>query len=286
MALWAMGDFHLAFSVDKPMEVFDPIWKNHEKKIQKYVTKCVKDTDTIVITGDHSWGRNLEECETDLKFIEELPGRKILLRGNHDMFWDAKKTQKLNNLFQGKLELLQNNFYNYQDYALVGTKGYCYEGKDSIEHFLKLRTREIDRLRVSFNDSFEGRLQFLQNNYYNYGDYALVGTKGYCYEGKDSIEHFLKIREREGERLRISFDKAKADGYSKFIMFLHYPPTTIGEQESPFTQMAEEYGAAQVIYSHCHGRERYDDSFKGEVNGIMYRLVSSDYLKFRPERIL
>lgn len=231
MALWAMGDFHLAFSVDKPMEVFDPIWKNHEKKIQKYVTKCVKDTDTIVITGDHSWGRNLEECETDLKFIEELPGRKILLRGNHDMFWDAKKTARL-------------------------------------------------------NDSFEGRLQFLQNNYYNYGDYALVGTKGYCYEGKDSIEYFLKIREREGERLRISFDKAKADGYSKFIMFLHYPPTTIGEQESPFTQIAEEYGAEQVIYSHCHGRERYDDSFKGEVNGIMYRLVSSDYLKFRPERIL
>ena len=224
MALWAMGDFHLAFSVDKPMEVFDPIWKNHEKKIQKYVTKCVKDTDTIVITGDHSWGRNLEECETDLKFIEELPGRKILLRGNHDMFWDSKKTARL-------------------------------------------------------NDSFEGRLQFLQNNYYNYGDYALVGTKGYCYEGKDSIE-------RGVERLRTSFDKAKADGYSKFIMFLHYPPTTIGEQESPFTQMAEEYGAEQVIYSHCHGRERYDDSFKGEVNGIMYRLVSSDYLRFRPERIL
>ena len=75
------------------------------------------------------------------------------------------------------------------------------------------------------------------------------------------------------ERLRTSFDKAKADGYSKFIMFLHYPPTTIGEQESPFTQMAEKYGAEQVIYSHCHGRERYDDSFKGEVNGIMYRLI-------------
>lgn len=56
MTLWAMGDFHLAFSVDKPMEVFDSVWKNHEKKIQKYVRKVVKDTDTIVITGDHSWG--------------------------------------------------------------------------------------------------------------------------------------------------------------------------------------------------------------------------------------
>ena len=231
MSLWAMGDFHLAFTVDKPMEVFDPVWKDHEKKIWKYVRKSVKDRDTIVITGDHSWGRNLPECEEDLKFIEDLPGRKILLRGNHDMFWDAKKTEKL-------------------------------------------------------TEECKGRLEFLQNNYYTYEEYALVGTKGYCYEGKDSIEHFLKIRERECERLRISFERAKADGYQKFIMFLHYPPTTIGEQESPFTRMAEEYGADQVIYSHCHGQKRYDDSFKGMVNGIMYRLVSSDYLKFRPEKIM
>ena len=231
MSLYAMGDLHLSFSNNKPMDIFGRRWKNHVAKIEKNWKKKITSKDTIVLTGDHSWGRNLDEAQEDLNFIINLPGRKILLRGNHDMFWDAKKTARL-------------------------------------------------------NDSFEGRLQFLQNNYYNYGDYALVGTKGYCYEGKDSIEHFLKIREREGERLRISFDKAKADGYSKFIMFLHYPPTTIGEQESPFTQMAEKYGAEQVIYSHCHGRERYDDSFKGEVNGIMYRLVSSDYLKFRPERIL
>ena len=231
MSLWAMGDFHLAFTVDKPMEIFDPIWKNHEQKIQKYVRKAVKDTDTIIITGDHSWGRDLEECEEDLRFIIELPGRKILLRGNHDMFWDVKKTEKL-------------------------------------------------------NDHFNGQLEFLQNNYYNYENYALVGTKGYCYEGKDSVEHFLKIRDRELERLELSFEKAKAAGYDKFIMFLHYPPTTIGEQESPFTQMAEAYGAEQVIYSHCHGKERYDDSFKGEVNGIIYRLVSADYLRFRPVKIL
>ena len=213
------------------MDIFGRRWKNHVAKIEKNWKKKITSKDTIVLTGDHSWGRNLDEAQEDLNFIINLPGRKILLRGNHDMFWDAKKTQKLNNLFQGKLEFLQNNFYNYQDYALVG-------------------------------------------------------TKGYCYEGKDSIEHFLKIRERECERLRISFERAKADGYQKFIMFLHYPPTTIGEQESPFTRMAEEYGADQVIYSHCHGQKRYDDSFKGMVNGIMYRLVSSDYLKFRPEKIM
>ena len=120
----------------------------------------------------------------------------------------------------------------------------------------------------------------------SYGDYALVGTKGYCYEGKDSIEHFLKIRDREIARLKDSFEQAKAAGFKKFIMFLHYPPTSIGEQESPFTKMAKDYGASKVIYSHCHGKDRYDDSFKGWVDGIEYKLVSGDYLGFKPEKIL
>lgn len=233
MALYAMGDFHLSFGTDKPMDVFGSEWKNHEKKIKKYCERKIRPEDTLVITGDHSWGRNMEECAPDLAFIESLPGRKILLRGNHDMFWDsgASKTRKL-------------------------------------------------------NERFDGRLYFLQNNFYAYGDHALVGTKGYCYEGKDSIEHFLKLRDREITRLRDSFEQAKAAGFQRFIMFLHYPPTSIGEQESPFTRMAEEYGADQVVYSHCHGKARFDDSFKGYVNGIEYKLVSGDYLKFKPELIL
>ncbi len=231
MALYALGDLHLAFSVDKPMDVFGRVWKNHEKKIQKYCRKLVKDTDTLVLTGDHTWGRNIEQCGPDLEFIEALPGRKILLRGNHDMFWDAKKTARLNELFLGKLEFLQNNFYSY-------------------------------------------------------GDYALVGTKGYCYEGKDSYEHFEKIRDRELGRLRDSFEKAERAGYRKYVMFLHYPPTSIGEQESVFTQIAEDYGAEHVVYSHCHGKERFGDSFIGVVGDIQYHLVSGDYLGFKPERIL
>ena len=142
----------------------------------------------MVITGDHSWGLNLEEALADLDFIQSLPGRKILLRGNHDMFWDAKKTYRLNEMFRGRLSFLQNNFYAYREYALVGTKGYCYEGKDSPEQFEELVRRELDRLRISF-------------------------------------------------------ELAAADGYSQFIMFL-----------------------------------------LGEVDGIGYKLVSSDYLRFRPER--
>ncbi len=250
MSLYAIGDLHLSFSVDKPMDVFGRVWKNHEKKIWKYWNKRVTEEDTVVITGDHSWGRNLEQSSKDLDFIAELPGRKILLRGNHDMFWDAKKTQRLNERFQSRLAFLQNNFYTYKDYALVGTKGYCYEGLDTYEHFEKIRNRELERLRISFEAA--------------------------CTAG-------LTQEEACNSRIPNGFH---SEGDRKYIMFLHYPPTSIGETASPFTKMAEMYGASKVIYSHCHGKARFDDSFKGYVNGIEYKLVSGDYLNFKPELIL
>lgn len=231
MSLYAIGDLHLSFTVDKPMSIYGREWENHVAKIEKNWKKRIREQDTVVLTGDHSWGRNMDECRADLDFIASLPGQKILLRGNHDMFWDAKKTCQLNDLYQGSLS-------------------------------------------------------FLQNNYYMYGEYALVGTKGYCYEGRDTPEQYEKLVKRELERLRISFELAVAGGFRKFIMFLHYPPTSIGEMESVFTRTAEEYGASQVVYAHCHGAARYQDSFQGEVNGIEYSLVSSDYLKFKPGLIL
>ncbi len=245
MALYAMGDFHLSFQTDKSMDVFGRVWKKHEQKIQKYCHKFITEKDTLVITGDHSWGRKLEESRQDLEFIEGLPGRKILLRGNHDMFWDAKKTQRLNDEFEGRLEFLQNNYYFYEDYALVGTKGYTFEGPFYID------------------------------------------SRGFVVGWDEEKEEQAKnLVHREELRLRESFEQAKRDGYQKFIMFLHYPPTSVIEEESVFTKMAEEYHAEHVVYSHCHGASRFHDSILGDFHGISYHLVSGDYLKFKPERIL
>lgn len=245
MALYAMGDMHLAFTVKKSMDIFGRVWKKHEKAIEKNCQKLVGPEDTFVITGDHSWGRKLEEARADLDFIENLPGNKILLRGNHDMFWDAKKTQALNSEFEPRLHFLQNNYYNYKDYALVGTKGYTFEGPFRIDW----QGRIID-----WNEADEQQAR--------------------------------KLVQREAERLRISFEAAKNAGFSKFIMFLHYPPTNIMEDDSVFTQMAEEYAAEHVVYSHCHGEARFADSIRGMHNGIQYHLVSGDYLNFKPEKIL
>ena len=231
MALYALGDLHLSFQSDKTMDIFGKVWKNHEKKVEKNCNKLLTDEDTLVLVGDHTWGKGMDNCQKDFEFIESLPGRKILLRGNHDNFWNAKKTQHL-------------------------------------------------------NDMFGGRLLFLQNNFYSYGDYALVGTKGYCFEGFDTREHADMLIEREAKRLKVSFEAARAEGFDKFIMFLHYPPTELHEKTSRFTYMAEAYGGEQVIYAHCHGKERFHDSLLGNYNGIKYSLVSGDYLDFVPLKVL
>ena len=160
------------------------------------------------------------------------------------MFWDTKKTDALNKQYAGKLFFLQNNYAPYQDYAIVGTKGYTFEGP-----------------------------------FYMRGN-KIVGWDGVA----ESIA--VKRIERETERLKLSFEAALKDGYSRFIMFLHYPPTNVMEKNSDFTAMAEKYKAEQVIYAHCHGEHRFHDSLESRHHGIMYRLVSGDYLKWVPLQIL
>ena len=111
MALYAIGDLHLHFQTDlrAKAQLKDRVWKNHEQKFRKNCAARIQPEDTLVLVGDHSWGRNLAGCEQDLQYIADLPGTKILLRGNHDMFWDAKKTAELNRLYAGRLNFLQDN---------------------------------------------------------------------------------------------------------------------------------------------------------------------------------
>ena len=213
-------------------------------KFRQECEKRIKPEDTLVLVGDHSWGRKLSECEKDLDYISTLPGRKIMLRGNHDMFWDARKTDALNKQYAGKLFFLQNNYAVYRDYAVVGTKGYTFEGP------FYVRKNKI----IGWDTAAESEAN------------RLIG--------------------RETERLRISFESAVKDGFSRFIMFLHYPPTNVMERNSVFTAIAEEYKAEQVIYAHCHGEQRFHDSIEGRHHGILYRLVSGDYLKWVPLQIL
>lgn len=246
MALYAIGDLHLHFQseVKNKGQLKDRVWKKHDEKFLNNCNEIMTAEDTLVLVGDHSWGKKLAECEEDLEYIRNLPGRKILFRGNHDMFWDVKKTASLNERYPD-LSFVQDCFETYQDYAIVGTKGY----------------------------TFEGPFYINQRGH-------IVGWD------EQEEEHAKKLVERELERLRTSFESAKAAGFHKYIMFLHYPPTSILEKESGFTKMAEEYGASKVVYAHCHGETRFYDSVWGNLNGVNYQLVSGDYCKWVPAKIL
>ena len=247
MSLYAIGDLHLHFgsTLKARQQLTGRLWKDHEEKFVRNCSRMVRPDDTLVLVGDHSWGKNLEESGPDLRYIEQLPGRKILIRGNHDMFWDAKKTDRLNDMYAGSLNFLQGNYYAYEDTALVGTKGFTFEGPFYLNSF-----RQI------------------------------IGWD------EEAAEHAEKIVEREAGRLRQSFEAARSAGYEKFIMFLHYPPTNILQTSSVFTDMAEEYGAAQVIYAHSHGESRFHDSIEGKLNGVAYTLVSGDHRRWKPYKVL
>lgn len=247
MSLYAIGDLHLHFqSVPKAgNQLTDRLWRDHERKLQKHCSKMLHPEDTLVLLGDHSWGKNLVESEQDLAFIENLPGRKILLRGNHDAFWPANQTKKLNERYAGRLSFLQGNYYPYQDYALVGTKGFCFEGP-----------------------------------YYLNAYRQVIGWD------EEKAEHAKKIIKRELDRLRESFEAARADGFTKYIMFLHFPPTNLLESESGFTRMAEEYGAERVIYAHLHGQSKFRLSVLGEFHGVGYSLAAGDYLRWKPLKVM
>ena len=209
MALYALGDLHLSFQTDKSMDVFGGVWRHHEKKIEKQVNRLVKPEDTLVLTGDHSWGRKLEECREDLDFIENLPGRKILLRGNHDMFWDAKRQSGSTKNFRADCFFLQNNFAVYRDYALVGTKGYTFEGpfylnrrgqilgwdEKKEQQARKLVSREMTRLREAFRQAWEAGYRkfilFLHYPSYQYSGENLpfYGDRGTVPGGGGGILH-------------------------------------------------------------------------------------------------
>ena len=150
MALYAIGDTHLAIGKDKPMDIFGPLWDNHTEKLRAGFAK-LNDDDVCVICGDISWGMGLEETLEDFLFIDSLPGRKIILKGNHDYWWStASKARKFFAAHGiGSIDILNNNCFFYGETALCGTRGWFYEETRGEAHDRKIMLREVGRLETS-----------------------------------------------------------------------------------------------------------------------------------------
>jgi predicted phosphohydrolase len=228
MSIYAIGDLHLSFSVDKPMDIFGNNWENHTEKIKENWLEKVNENDTVILPGDFSWATYLEETYKDFEYINSLPGRKIMSKGNHDYWWTTVTSMNK--------YLKENNFEN---------------------------------------------IEFLYNNSYLVEDKIITGTRGWINSWK-SQENY-KILKRENDRLKLSIESGiKNFGTNKeIIAFIHYPPfykETVPE-EIDFIKTLNKYNIKKCYYAHLHA-DSHKDAVEGIVNGIEFKLVSSDYLKF------
>lgn len=156
MALYAIGDLHLSFGADKPMDVFGGRWVGYVDKLRQGLS-VIRPEDTTVLLGDLSWALDLEHAREDFAFISAIPGRKIILKGNHDYWWStAAKFYRFcqENAF-ADMFVLNNNCYQYGDVALCGTRGWFYEEDRQGTHDEKIFRRELGRLEASLKAAGE-----------------------------------------------------------------------------------------------------------------------------------
>ena len=150
MALYTIADLHLSRSVNKPMDVFGSMWEDYENKLVQSFSELSAD-DITVIPGDLSWGMSLKESLLDFKLIDSFPGKKIILKGNHDYWWEtATKTKRFfaeNDIHT--IDILHNNAFLIDDMAICGTRGWFFEEEAENR---KIYDREIGRLRFSLEE--------------------------------------------------------------------------------------------------------------------------------------
>lgn len=152
MSIYTIGDLHLSFHEDKPMSIFGENWKEHEEKIKKDWIEKVKEKDLVVVPGDFSWSTYLKDTYEDFCYLNSLPGKKLLLKGNHDYWWatltSMRKFLEENNF--KNIDFIYNTAYEFEKYIITGTRGWGQneEGEDK-----KLLKREVARLELSLEEA-------------------------------------------------------------------------------------------------------------------------------------
>ena len=158
MALYAIGDLHLCLGAPKPMDIFGGNWTGYMDKL-KVGMSCITEEDTTILLGDLSWALSLEESAADFAWINEIPGRKIILKGNHDYWWSTaakfKKFCEANGF--SNMEILNNNAFEYENWAICGTRGWFFEEEKGDGHDRKVMNREIMRLESSLKAAGDKR---------------------------------------------------------------------------------------------------------------------------------
>lgn len=158
MSLFAIGDTHLSLGTDKPMNIFRG-WDNYVERLVSNWNRVVDPGDTVVIMGDVSWGMSLSEAYKDFELLNSLPGKKIIMKGNHDYWWNTKN--KMDKFFAENgfdtINILHNNHYSYEGYGICGTRGWISDNGEPADQ--KVLAREAGRLALSIESALKAGLE-------------------------------------------------------------------------------------------------------------------------------
>ena len=225
MSIYTIGDLHLSFHENKPMSIFGNNWEGHEEKVKKNWIENVEENDLVVLPGDFSWSTYLKDTYEDFSYLNELPGKKLLLKGNHDYWWTTLTSMRnfLNENNFKNIDFIYNNSYEFENYAITGTRGWVITEQPDDKRLLN---RELARLELSLKEAkskYEGKkiIVFMHyppityNNISNNepSDFVKLMMKynvKKCYYGH---LHSVSIKEAvEGKYFGIKFKLVSADG--------------------------------------------------------------------------
>lgn len=148
MKVFAISDLHLSFAVEKPMDIFGDGWQNHFERVSEDWRARVGEEDLVLLGGDISWGMSTEQAAPDYAAIAALPGKKAVVKGNHDLYWGS--LSKMQTAFP-EFAFLQNNCLRFENVLVVGSRGWTIPTEESDAHDVAIYRRELIRLELSLS---------------------------------------------------------------------------------------------------------------------------------------
>lgn len=248
MSIWAIADLHLSLGIpNKEMDIFGPKWVNHTKRVEEAWRDLIKEDDLILIPGDISWALHVEQVIPDLQWIHSLPGTKVMIKGNHDYWWNS--LSKIKQILPPSIHLIQNDSFIWNEVVIGGS-----------------------RLWDSSEFDFDTVVEMQEN------------PKAKVLTESDISPDREKIFKREVGRLENSLKSMNAKNSSLKIVMTHYPPIGVEMKDSDVSRLLEKYHVNICVFGHVHN-VRSDLPLFGEHHGIHYYLVACDHLDCRPLKI-
>jgi len=248
-SVWAIADLHLSFGLkDKSMDIFGDEWVDWTGKMHSSWSQNISADDLVLLPGDISWAMNPEDVIPDLEWIDQLPGTKVMIRGNHDYWWGSKS--KVEKLLPPSIHIIQNNAFNFNGVSVAGVRLWDTPEYNFDEYIILKENKKANALSMHPADP----------------------------------EHDEKIFMRDLSRLELSLKELDKKASHRIAM-THYPPIGADLGDSRASQLLEKYEIDICVFGHLHSLKPNSLPF-GEKNGIHYHLTSCDYLNFKPLKVL